>query len=419
VGDLGRMPNLRKCKETKLVRPELNAFLAVGVFDPFTRKKKKNNPKQSKEERKIEDYERKTTDFHSDMEKKVDALIADRVKETKPEEQSSISQKKLEDDSKDIAETREHFRKKPEIPHFKTEIKPENDFDSFNTKDELFEIKSTSKIQSESKIVKSSEEPKKDILNSKIANNEHTNDKNLLDQTSGEHDVAPKHSIISFTHHIKIRSKEEREKLKDSKEKSNLHDTTPLSENLKFKFEKKKTGTDNVFAKTERGIEEIKIENEIKKSVEHKNNKLRKLELKKAKKEARDKEKELEIKRLEEEKKRKLELKKAKKMEKAKGKNLIDSNQQKTPIDEILEQEWKKDKEHNEKNNSQTLEMDTLTVGKKEMEKEDFILDEDIKKILLMTDNLLGNLPEEVIDEFVKSKDFALYEKVINKYKNK
>jgi len=141
--------------------------------------------------------------------------------------------------------------------------------------------------------------------------------------------------------------------------------------------------------------------------------------LKKAKKEARDKEKELEIKKLEEKKRRKLELKKAKRMEKAKGKNLVDSNQQNTPGDENLEQEWKKYNEHNEKNNSQTLEMDTLIVGKKEMEKEDFIMDEDIKKILLMTDNLLGNLPEKVIDEFVKSKDFALYEKVINKYKSK
>ena len=413
------MPNLKKYKETKLVKPKLNVFLAVGVFDPFTRKKKKNNSKQPKEEKKIEGYERKPTDFHSDMEKKVDALIANMGKETKPEEQGSISQKKLEDDSKDIAETREHFRKKPETPHFKTEIKPENDFDSFNIKDELFEIKSPSKIQSESKIVKSSEEPKKDILNSKTANNEHTNDKNLLDQTSGEHDVAPKHSIISFTHHIKIRSKEEREKLKDAKEKSKSHDTTPLSENLKFKVEKKETGTDNVFTKTERELEETKIENERKELVEHNSNKLRKLELKKAKKEARDKEKELEIKRLEGGKKRKLELKKARRMEKIKGKNLVDSNQQNTPIDEILEQEWKKDKEHNEKNNIQTPEVDTLIVGKKEMEKEDFILDEDIKKILLMTDNLLGNLPEEVIDEFVKSKDFALYEKVINKYKIK
>jgi len=412
------MPNLKKYKETKLVRPELNAFLAVGAFDPFTGKKKKNNPKQPKEKKKIEGSEREPTDFHSDMEKRVDALIANMEKEKKPEEQSSISQKKLEDDSKDITEQGEHFRKKPEAPHFKTEIKPENNFDSFNIKDEVFEIKSPSKIQSESKIVKSSEEPKKGILNSKTADNEHTNDRNILDQTPGENDVALKHSTISFTHHIKIRSKEEREKLKDSKEKSRSHDTTPLSENLKFKVEKKETGTDNV-TKTEIELEETKIENERKELVEHNDNKLRKLELKKAKKEARDKEKELEIKKLEEKKRRKLELKKAKRMEKAKGKNLVGSNQQNTPIDEILEQDWKKDKEHNEKNNSQTLEMDNLIVGKKEMEKEDFILDGDIKKVLLMTDTLLGNLPEEVIDEFVKSKDFSLYEKVINKYKIK
>jgi hypothetical protein len=419
VGDLGRMPNLKKYKETKLIRPELNVFLAVGAFNLFTGKKKKNNPEQPKEEEKTEGYERKPTDFHSDMEKKVDALIANIEKETKPEEQSSISKKKLEDDSKDIAEPREHFRKKPETAHFKTETKLENDFGSFNTKDELFEIKSLSKIQSESKIVKSSEELKKGILNSKIADNDHTNDKNILDQTSGEHNVAPKHSIISFTHHIKIRSKEEREKLKGAKEKSNSHDTTPLSEKLKFKVEKKETGTDNVFTKTERELEETKIENERKELVEHNNNKLRKLELKKAKKEARNKEKELEIKRLEEEKRRKLELKKARRMEKAKGKNLVDSNQQNTTRDEDLEQEWKKNKEHNEKNNSQTPEMNTLIVGKKEMEKEDSILDENIKKVLLITDNLLGNLPEEVIDEFVKSKDFALYEKVISKYKIK
>jgi len=419
VGDLERMPNLKKYKETKLVIPELNAFLAVGAFDPFTGKKKKNNPKQPKEEKKIEGSERELGDFHSDMEKKVDALIANRGKETKPEEQRSIPQKKVEDDSKDITEQIEHFRKKPETPHFKTEIKPENDFDSFNAKDELFEIKSPNKIQSESKIVKSSEEPKKDIPNSKTTENEHINDKDNLDRTSGKHDVVPKHSTISFTHHIKIRSKEEREKLKDAKEKSKSHDTTPLSENLKFKVEKKETGTNNIFTKTERELEEIEIENERKELVEHNNHKLRKLELKKAKKEARDKEKELEIKRLEEKKRKKLELKKAKRMEKAKGKNLVDSNQQNTPRDKNLEQEWKKYKEHNEENNSQTPEMDTLIVGKKEMEKEDFILDGDIKKVLLMTDTLLGNLPEEVIDEFVKSKDFALYEKVINKYKTK
>jgi len=46
-------------------------------------------------------------------------------------------------------------------------------------------------------------------------------------------------------------------------------------------------------------------------------------------------------------------------------------------------------------------------------------LDEDIKKVLLMTDSLLGELPEEVINKFAQSDDFGLYERVMNKYKLK
>jgi len=42
-----------------------------------------------------------------------------------------------------------------------------------------------------------------------------------------------------------------------------------------------------------------------------------------------------------------------------------------------------------------------------------------VRKVLIVIDNLLEKLPEETIDEFVNSKDFAVYEKVINKYKNK
>ena len=44
-------------------------------------------------------------------------------------------------------------------------------------------------------------------------------------------------------------------------------------------------------------------------------------------------------------------------------------------------------------------------------------LNEDIKKVLLITDNLLEKLPEDVINDFIKSKDFELYERVINKIK--
>ena len=384
------MPNLKKYNETKMVITDLNVFLALGAFDPFIRKKKKNNPGEHNEKWEIEEIERETTDFHSDMEKKVDALIANIGKETETEGQSYVPQKNLEDDSEGIAETGETFIKKPEKLYFKTEIKPRNDFYSFDVKDGLFKMKTQSKTRSESKIVKSSEKPNKDILKSKIVDSEHENDKNILDQTSADHNVSPRHSIINFTHNIKIRSKEERKKFKESKEKSKSHKTTPLSEKLKFKVKKKETGADNAFIKIERDLKGIKIKNDINKSVERKKNKLKKLELKKARR-----------------------------MEKDKVKNLVDSNQKNTRMEWILEHVWKKNKEHNEKNNSLKTEMDILVAGKKEIKKEDFILDEDIKKILLITDNLLGNLPEEIIDEFVKSEDFALYEKIINKYKIK
>jgi hypothetical protein len=46
-------------------------------------------------------------------------------------------------------------------------------------------------------------------------------------------------------------------------------------------------------------------------------------------------------------------------------------------------------------------------------------LDEEIKKVLIMTDTLLGELPEDIINRFAQSDDFELYERVLNKYKIK
>ncbi len=43
-------------------------------------------------------------------------------------------------------------------------------------------------------------------------------------------------------------------------------------------------------------------------------------------------------------------------------------------------------------------------------------IDEDLIKLLKITDDLLGKLPEEVIEEFSQSEDFPLYEKVMRKY---
>lgn len=44
-------------------------------------------------------------------------------------------------------------------------------------------------------------------------------------------------------------------------------------------------------------------------------------------------------------------------------------------------------------------------------------MDEDIKKVLKITDNLLEKLPDEEIDKFAKSNDFKLYRKVMEKIK--
>jgi hypothetical protein len=76
------------------------------------------------------------------------------------------------------------------------------------------------------------------------------------------------------------------------------------------------------------------------------------------------------------------------------------------------------DEQENETKDSKSGMQDYI-IDKKEVEKENPLLDEDIKNVLEITDNLLEKLPDEVIDEFVKSKDYELYEKVIKKYKIK
>jgi hypothetical protein len=44
-------------------------------------------------------------------------------------------------------------------------------------------------------------------------------------------------------------------------------------------------------------------------------------------------------------------------------------------------------------------------------------IDSDIKKILQITDELLGELPEDVINRFMQSDEYDLYERILNKYK--
>lgn len=121
---------------------------------------------------------------------------------------------------------------------------------------------------------------------------------------------------------------------------------------------------------------------------------------------------EKEKKKLEKERMRleKLEAKKAKLEEKQRLKD------EKKALKQQQKQTKTKQKPTSEK---PTKEKGKFNLWKKEKPEEIFQVDEDLRKVLVMTDTLLGELPEDVIDRFTQSEDFALYEKVLNKYKIK
>jgi len=54
-----------------------------------------------------------------------------------------------------------------------------------------------------------------------------------------------------------------------------------------------------------------------------------------------------------------------------------------------------------------------------ELEKEEPVTDEDIRVVLSTLNDLLDNLPDKVINNFAKTKEFSTYEKVMRKYKIK
>ncbi|UCF11944.1 MAG: hypothetical protein JSW06_07850 [Thermoplasmatales archaeon] len=200
---------------------------------------------------------------------------------------------------------------------------------------------------------------------------------------------------------LKRQEKEQREKEKEEKK-------------LK-RFELKKAAEE----KKKKEIEARKAEKEkekelLKKAAEEK--KKKEIEARKAEKE---KEKELLKKAVEEEKLKKLELKKA----------MMEAKEEEREKEKISIQEQKEEKQlYSVKEERQRGPKKKLVWGikkerepdeKKDIETEPTLLDEDIKKLLVITDNLLGELPEEVIDKFAQSKDFKLYLKVLNKYKIK
>lgn len=61
-----------------------------------------------------------------------------------------------------------------------------------------------------------------------------------------------------------------------------------------------------------------------------------------------------------------------------------------------------------------------LILEKVELQKktsEAMMVDDDLKKLLKVLDQMLGQLPEEIIERFSKSEEFALYERILDRFK--
>jgi len=346
--------------------------------------------------------------FHLDTVKKIDALLEDLEKETKEQDEE-----KTVHTSRGLAELREPLKRKTMPP-----LETEPDFISEITDPDegLFPTRPHRGLMPEFRFVKKLRESP-DIVFIKKNVNDHVKDEEFHTRMIGSKDVETQKHTMGFAH-IKIGKKDQKETIKQEKK-------TPQTVNTKTIT----NGENNGVTKTKKALEETKKEIEEKKK-----------ELEQAKIEAKEKEKELikkmiekEKKKKEDEKLRKLEMKKAeiesKKQEKElKKKAKIDEKKKKLEAKMALKEEklkqkklTKKDKEKHEskKEEEKPPAFHRFVSGKKETIELNPLLDDDVRKVLLITDGLLEKLPEDVIDDFVKSKDFELYEKIINKYKIK
>jgi len=190
---------------------------------------------------------------------------------------------------------------------------------------------------------------------------------------------------------------------------------------IPFDFEDR---SQKIKLKEQKELEKQRIEEQKKKEKEQREReaeekRLKSLEEKKAKREAKEKQKEEKKALLEKLKKeakekkiRSLEEKQAKldKLKKEAEEKKIRSLEEKQAILEakkkIVHYEFEEKKE------------DVFPKIDKVIEEPMFVND-DVIKVLLIIDDLLGELPENVIEKFAQSEDFELYKKVIVKYKHR
>ena len=352
------MHHLDVDKENKLDISDMDLLLMMemGFFSDLKRKNIRFNPRPFSDPMHLQTgpmvRKENLVDLHLEIAKQIDEIIARNEKELKMTEIEPVTKTRKEFSLPEIAEIREPFIRRPEMPNVRTEISPKSTFSELDEREEFFEIEPPTEIPSRVEV--------------------------------GKEEETDVHSWM----------------LGDKETKRSF-----FGLNIKFGTKGKAPEKDqkkiNGVTKTKKEIEATKKEILVKKK-----------ELEETIK--REKEEELELKRIEEEKKKQGKLKKLELKAKAKE-------------DKIKEREAKKAQKELEKKEGTKLfgrkkeseAISPLLEDKKLATTEHIAWDDDLEKIFPIIDSLLDKLPEDVIDKFVKSKDFEIYERVMLKYKNK
>jgi len=407
-------------KDNKKLELELVLATELGLLSSLKNKNIRFNPQPFANRKEIKP-KNNLIDFHLEITKKIDQIIVQHENENQDEKTET---------NENIIEFREPHKKQPIIPSFKTEISPDNFTKNPLTNEDLFEVELPTFTDLE-------------ITRNIDDLNEFTSVKKI-DTTVLKKDIKnniTKKQSLAFAR-IKLGKKPEKTQKKASKNKTEKkkkiinNGFTRAKKDLettKMKLEKKKKEIETIEKLAREKKEELKKKKTLRKARE----KQKKLELKKQSREK--KLKEIETKKLERQKKKELKIKEKqkkinqlkrvkelkiqekekKKLEKQKQLEAKKLLNEKKPIEKRLKKEKKiKPKEKEIKVKEPPVEQE-IVKEKNIPTEEETNFDEEVKEALEIIDELLGKLPDETIDEFVQSEDFAIYEKVVNKYKHK
>lgn len=381
---------MRKIKN----RIDLNILLLtqIGVYNSLKRKKIKFNPKPfeqqiEKETQNNESEINQQDNLNTDFKDRIDDLIQNFNTQNKINTHSIYKEKQT---FPYLIEMREKSIRKPDIPVFKTDLQIHNNKNKSNFHDLNNQFQNKSNIP----LFLSSQNTDKYELKNYFFHekNNSSKTKRSIKIKKRENNKSENETTTDFVNNGLTKTKEELEKTKEE-------------------LEKKKKEIEEMEKKAKLKEEELKQRIEENKRKE----KLKQLELKKQEREEKIKEKQ----RLKEEKLKEKELRKNEKEEKIRKIKQLKEKKSKTEKPQKEEAKDKIEKEKKglfkketiEKEKPITLETRAISTSEKEA------FDNEISEALTIIDNLLEKLPEETINEFVKSKDFEIYEKVISKYK--